>query len=155
MSGEKEERRKRILVSNAIRGSKFSLVSIFTFGIEEAVLGGGIIFLGTSYLIPINVAAVFTSVAVGFFLNENWTVRHEGFHGGLVIGLVWRLFKFEAVYAAGSALGIVVQLLIYHNFGLHPVLSNIVGALAAYPLNYVTSMLYVWKIKVWRAPEKP
>lgn len=147
--GEHEER-KRILIANAIRGSKFSLVSVFTFGIEELVLGGGILLLGTTYLIPINIAAVFTSVAVGFILNEYWTVRHEGFHGGMILGLIWRLFKFEVVYAAGSALGILVQLLIYHHYGLHPVLSNIIGALAAYPLNYVTSMLYVWKIRVWK-----
>lgn len=150
MVEERHVERRRILIANAIRGSKFSLVSIFTFGIEELVLGGGIYLVGTAYLIPINIAAVFTSVAVGFILNEYWTVRHEGFHGGMFLGLIWRLFKFEAVYAAGSALGIVVQLLIYHNFGLHPVLSNIVGALAAYPLNYFTSMLYVWKIKVWK-----
>lgn len=150
MSEGKHEERKRILISNAIRGSKFSLVSLLSFGIEEFVLGGGIYLIGTAYLVPINVAAVFTSVAVGFMLNENWTVRNEGFHGGMLPGLIWRLFKFEVVYAAGSALGIIVQLLIYHNFGLHPVLSNIVGALAAYPLNYFTSMLYVWRIRVWK-----
>lgn len=144
------EHRRRVLIANVIRGSKFSLVSLFSFGIEEAVLAGGLLALGNGYLIPINVAAVFTSVAIGFLFNEYWTVRREGYHGGYARGLVLRLLKFELVYAAGSALGIVVQLLIFHTFGLHPVLSNIVGALAAYPLNYFTSMLYVWRIKVWR-----
>lgn len=144
------DERRRIIIANAIRGSKFSLVSIFSFGIEEGVLASGIFLFGTLYLILVNVVAVFTSVAVGFIFNEYWTVRNEGYHGGLITGLVWRLLKFEVVYAAGSALGIVVQLLIFHNFGLHPVLSNIIGALAAYPLNYFTSMLYVWKIKVWK-----
>lgn len=142
--------RRTVLIANAIRGSKFSLVSIFSFGIEEAVLGSGLFLLGTGFIIPINVASVFTSVAVGFFFNEYWTVRHEGYHGGRQRGLVLRLLRFELVYAAGSALGIVVQILIFHHYGLHPVLSNIVGALAAYPLNYFTSMLLVWKIKVWK-----
>lgn len=117
---------------------------------EEAVLAGGLFVLGTIYIIPVNVIAVFISVAIGFFFNEYWTVRKEGYHGGMRIGLTVRLLKFELVYAAGSALGIIVQLLIYHNFGLHPVFSNIVGALAAYPLNYFTSMLYVWRIRVWK-----
>lgn len=144
------DERKRVLIANAIRGSKFSIVSLFSFGIEEAVLATGLFFLGTVLIIPINVLAVFTSVAIGFYFNEYWTVRNEGYHGGYYTGLLIRLLKFEVVYAAGSALGIVVQLLIFHQFGLHPVLSNIVGALAAYPLNYFTSMLLVWRIKIWK-----
>lgn len=145
-----ERGRYRVIISNLIRGSKFSSVSVASFGLEEAVLGFGILAFTTRYLIPINVAAVFFSVAFGFIANEFWTVRHEGNHAGMRRGLIIRLLKFEVVYAAGSALGIIVQILIYRYFGIHPVLANVGGALAAYPLNYVTSMLFVWRIRVWR-----
>lgn len=141
--------RYRVLISNLIRGSKYSAVSIASFGVEEGILAGGLYGLGFQYIIPVNIAAVFFSVAFGFLANEWWTVRHEGYHGGETRGLIMRLLKFEVVYALGSAIGIVVQLLIYYDFGINPVIANIAGALAAYPVNYVISLLYVWKIRVW------
>lgn len=140
----------RILVSNVIRGTKFSFVSVSSFGVEEAILAGGLFIFGAHFIVPVNIAAVFLSVAFDFMLNEHWTVRHEGYHGGGAKGLVFRLFRHEMVYAAGSAVGIIVQLFIFYTFGINPVLANVGGALAAYPMNYVISMLIVWKIKVWR-----
>lgn len=141
---------KGVFISNVIRGSKYSLVSIVSFGMEEAILAFGLFLFGTAYIIPVNIAAVFFSVAFGFFANEVWTVRHEGDHSGMRIGIIIRLLKFEIIYAAGSALGVIVQLLIFYNFGINPVIANIGGALAAYPLNYVISLLYVWRIRVWK-----
>lgn len=140
----------RILISNIIRGTKFSFVSVSSFGVEEAILAGGLFLAGVRYIIPVNIAAVFFSVAFDFMLNEHWTVRHEGYHGGGRSGLVFRLFRHELVYAAGSAVGIIVQLLIFYTFGINPVLANIGGALVAYPMNYVISMYIVWRIRVWR-----
>lgn len=144
------ENRLKVFFSNLIRVSKFSAVSIGSFGLEEAILAGGIYGFGFSYIIPVNIAAVFFSVAAGFLANEWWTVRHEGDHTGARRGLLIRLAKFEIVYAAGSAVGIIVQLLIYYRFGINPVIANIAGALVAYPVNYVISLLYVWRIKVWK-----
>lgn len=145
-----ERDRYTILISNLIRGSKFSTISLISFGLEEAILAAGLFLFGLFYIVPVNIAAVFFSVAFGFLANEWWTVRHEGDHGGGRRGLVIRLIKFEVIYAAGSALGIIVQLLIYYHFGINPVIANLGGALAAYPLNYIISLLYVWRIKVWR-----
>lgn len=139
-----------VLFSNMIRGSKYSVVSVVSFGLEEAILALGLFLFGITYIIPTNIAAVFFSVAFGFIANEVWTVRHEGDHSGLRRGLILRMLKFEVIYAAGSALGIIVQLLIFYTFGINPVIANIAGALAAYPLNYVISLLYVWRIRVWK-----
>ncbi len=143
-------RRHTVLLSNLIRGSKYSLVSILSFGVEEGVLAGVIYSFGFQYIVAANVAAVFTSVAFGFFLNEHWTVRNEGEHGGGYRGLIIRMLLFQVIYALGSAVGILVQLFLYYTFGINPVIANIGGALAAYPMNYVISLLYVWRIKVWR-----
>lgn len=143
-------RESRVFMSNLIRGSKYSLVSILSFGVEEGVLAGIIYSLGFSYIIIANIVAVFTSVAFGFFLNEHWTVRNEGEHGGGYRGLIIRMLIFQVIYALGSAVGILVQLFFYYTFGINPVIANIAGAIAAYPMNYVISLLYVWRIKVWK-----
>lgn len=143
-------RSRSVLLSNLIRGSKYSMVSLVSFGIEEAVLAAGLYTIGFYYIIPVNILAVFTSVALGFFLNEWWTVKKEGEHGGGFSGLMARMLIFQVIYALGSAVGIAVQLLIYYTFGINPVIANIAGALAAYPMNYVISLLYVWRIRVWK-----
>lgn len=152
MTGE-EKGRWNVLISNIIRVAKFSTVGIFTFGIEETVIGLGYTFLGPAYLIPVNVLSILLSVTASFLLNENWTVRHEGYHGGYFVGLAWRWLKFQGVYVVGSAVGVIVQLTIYHTYGLHPVLANMVGALAGYPINYFSTMFFVWKIRFWRPPQ--
>ncbi len=143
-------RRYRVILANFIRGSKYSVVSVASFGLEELILAAGLFFFTVRFIIPVNVAAVFFSVAFAFFANEYWTVRREGDHSGQRRGLTVRLLKFEVVYAAGSAVGILVQLFIYYRFGINPVISNIGGALAAYPMNYLTSLLYVWRIRAWK-----
>lgn len=136
-------------MANIIRGTKFSFISLFSFGIEEFVLWAGLVLAGMRYLILTAAVSVVVSVAAGFLLNEWWTVRKEGEHGGALKGLMIRLAKFEIVYALGSAVGIVVMLLIVWAFGINPVIANLGGAIAAYPLNYVISMLYVWRIRIW------
>lgn len=153
MADAEKTGRLQIIVSNIIRIFKFGLVGILTFSIEESVIGIGYTFLGSAYLIPVNVLSVLSSVTASFLLNENWTVRHEGYHGGQFIGLLWRWVKFQGVYVAGSAVGVLVQLHIYHTYGLHPILANMVGALAGYPLNYFSTMIFVWKIRFWRPPQ--
>ncbi len=145
-----EKSSHKVLFINLIRGSKYSVVSIVSFGMEEAILWAGLFFFTVRYIIPVNVAAVFFSVAFSFLANEYWTVKLQGDHSGQRRGIFIRLLKYEVIYAAGSALGILVQLLIYYRFGINPVIANIGGALAAYPLNYLTSLLYVWKIRAWK-----
>ncbi len=145
--------RWEILISNLVRILKFGTVGIFTFSIEETVIGIGYTLLGPAYLIPVNILSVLSSVTVSFLLNENWTVRHEGYHGGQILGLIWRWLKFQGVYVAGSAVGVIVQLSVFHTYGLHPILANMLGAMAGYPLNYFSTMIFVWRIRFWRPPE--
>lgn len=150
---EEKESLLKILISNIIRIFKFGMVGILTFGIEETVIGLGFTFFGPQYLIPVNAVSIVSSVTVSFLINENWTVRHEGFHGGQILGLLWRWLKFQGVYIAGSLVGLYVQLSVYHHYGIHPVIANMLGALAGYPLNYFSTMIFVWKIKFWKPPK--
>ncbi len=143
-------RNKIVLITNIIRGSKYSIVSIISFGIEEGVLAAVLYSVGLGYIILANIAAIFISVAFSFFMNEWWVVKNEGYHGMGMAGLIVRMLKFQAIYAFGSAVGVITQLIIYHFSGINPVIANIGGAIIAYPINYVFSLLIVWKIRIWK-----
>jgi putative flippase GtrA len=59
--------------------------------------------------------------------------------------LIARLLKFEALNGAGSAIGILVQLLLLKTLLVSPALGNFVGAIIAFPFMYLVSMRFVWK----------
>jgi putative flippase GtrA len=125
----------------------FSVTGGLGFLAAEAIIYIGVRLAGLSFIVPINLAAAITSVSIGFFLNEHLTVRSEGDHAGGTKGVLYRLLKFQLIFALGNAISISVQLWLLHWFGIIPVVGNIVGAVAAFPVNYSVSMLYVWKIK--------
>jgi putative flippase GtrA len=136
------------LVKRSIRRALFfSVIGGLGFLAAEAIIYFGVRLTGLDYIVPINVVAALTSVSIGFFLNEHLTVRGEGDHTGGPKGVLYRLLKFQLIFALGNAISISVQLLLLNWFGVIPVIGNIVGAIVAFPVNYSVSMLYVWKIR--------
>lgn len=133
---------------NIVRGFKFTVAGGTGFFIAEGLIAAGILVAGLPYLLEINIVAAVLSIAGGFFINEYWTSRNEGDHSGNIMGVLVRLFKFEIVYAMGNALSIAVQLYLFHNFNIYPLIGNIAGAVVALPVNYFVSMLVVWRIKL-------
>ncbi len=133
---------------NIVRGLKFTIAGGAGFFIAEGLIGLGILAVGLQYLVEINIVAAILSIAGGFFINEYWTSRNEGDHSGSILGLVARLLKFELVYGVGNAISISVQLFLYSSFGIYPLLGNIAGAVAALPVNYLISMMVVWRIRL-------
>jgi len=85
-------------------------------------------------------------VVVGFFVNERTTVKTVGRRQKGSKDTLVRLGKFEGVYALGSAITIAVQLGLLAWMSLSPAVGNIVGAIAAYPVSYLISMRFVWKV---------
>lgn len=133
---------------NIVRGFKFTVAGGTGFLIAELILFIGLVTAGAAFLVEIDIVAFVTSVAAGFFINEYWTSRNEGYHGGKITGLAVRLLKFELVYALGNAVSIAVQLLLYYDLSINPLLGNIAGAIAALPVNYIVSMVVVWRISL-------
>ncbi|MEM3676141.1 MAG: GtrA family protein, partial [Thermoplasmataceae archaeon] len=101
---------------------------------------------GRPYIIPTDVVAFVSGVALEFFLNEHWTTRNIGFHGGNSIGKLVRLFKFELLNAFGNALVIFVQFMLLVWLAIHPLIGNIIGSGLAFPLNYYLQMRSVWRV---------
>ncbi len=138
------------------RLAQFGIAGIVGFLVLEAVLVAGLYSLYGNANIPSNFASspellsldIFASivgVVVGFVVNERTTVRGVVSHGRGWKDVIFRLGKFEAVYALGSAITIAVQLALLAWMSLSPAVGNIVGAVAAYPVSYLISMRFVWK----------
>lgn len=133
---------------NIVRGFKFAVAGGTGFLIAEGLIFMGLVLVGDNYLLQINAVAAILSIAGGFFINEHWTSRNEGDHGGSVGGMLFRLFKFELVYGLGNIISIAVQLFLFYYFSVYPLIGNIAGAVAALPANYFVSMVVVWRIKL-------
>lgn len=133
---------------NIIRGFKFALAGGAGFIVAEFILFLGLVIVGVSYIVAIDVFAGVLSVAFGFVINEYWTSRNEGDHSGKKKGFAFRLVKFELVYGLGNIISFGVQILLLQKFGLDPLIGNIAGAIAALPVNYFISMLAVWRIRL-------
>ena len=154
---------KFILVNHVakLKPIRFALAGGASFCVAEIILTAGVFLMtngslqvksgeySSPALIGLNIIVAILSVATGFFINERITVHNQGEQKKRkAINIGTRLFKFELVYALGNAISILVQLLLLHYFSISPILGNIGGAAAAYPVNYMVSMIFVWKIKL-------
>ena len=138
-----------------LRLAQFGLAGIAGFSVLEGILVAGLYalygttaipsdFASSPSLLALDVTASAIGVVVGFFVNENTTVRKMNFRKGRG-GTLVRLLKYEGVYAFGSAITIGVQLALLAALALSPALGNIIGAIVAYPVSYLISMRVVWR----------
>ncbi|MGD0329706.1 MAG: GtrA family protein [Nitrososphaeria archaeon] len=110
------------------------------------VIYGNLIIPSNTYsspaLLALNILAQGIGIAVAFFINERITI-HVG--NDQKDQLTIRLLKFEGLNGIGSSIGVLIQLLLLGTLSLSPALGNIVGALVAYPIQYLISMRFVWR----------
>ncbi len=135
------------LIRRLKRFTLFTGFGAVSFLVSEAIITVGYQLLGKSHIVAVEAAAAFTSVTVGFLLNEKITMRNIGQHGGGALGFAIRLLKYQGVYLLGNAMSIAIQLGLLYGFGLSPAVGNIVGAGAALPVNYAVSSSLVWRVK--------
>ena len=139
-----------------LRAAQFGIAGVIGFLVLEGILIAGLYalygttalpgnFASSPSLLALDIFASVVGVVVGFFVNERTTVRKMNLERKGAKGTLLRLLKFEAVYALGSAITIMVQLALLAAFALSPALGNIAGAVAAYPVSYLLSMRVVWK----------
>lgn len=148
------EKRKTVF-----RAAEFALASGIGFLIAEAILILGVVLLYHSITVPslasssvallgLNALAFGTGVTVAFVINERVTVKGKGEERrrGRANWLV-RWGKYQLTCLLGNVLTIAVQLVLLATVSLSPVYGNIVGAIVTYPLTYVASMHFVWRIR--------
>lgn len=97
-------------------------------------------------LLALDIFAFVVGVTAGFIVNEKTTVRKVArAEKGGTKAVLSRLGRFQGVYALGNAITIGVQLALLAEFSLSPLLGNVAGAVAAYPVSYIVSMRVVWR----------
>ena len=141
-----------------LRAAKFGIASAAGFLVVELILtiGTFIFFRGAhvpsnDYASPtilgLNVAAFAVGITVAFFINERITVRNQGDQKASgAKSVIIRLLKFQLAYLLGNLITVGVQLLLLAEFSITPAVGNIVGAIIAYPISYLVSMRFVWKV---------
>jgi putative flippase GtrA len=141
-----------------LRAVKFGVAGIIGFAVAEAIIITGLFLINGTLELPsgyssspsllaVDIVAFVIGVTVGFFVNERTTVkdapsRESGGGGGTAV----RLAKYQGVYVVGNAITIGTQLVLLAAFALSPAIGVLVGAVVAYPVSYVISMRFVWKV---------
>lgn len=140
------------------RAAKFGVAGAIGFLVAEGIIIAGLYAIygktsvpGMVYdsplLLGLNIAAFVIGVTVGFFVNEQATVRDAQPQSSKSSkSLLIRLLKFQGVYAVGNAITIGVQLLLLRAISLNPAIGNIIGAIVAFPISYIFSMKIVWRL---------
>ncbi len=138
----------KLVERNIRRGLLFAMVGSIGFVVGETILTAGLEVFGRSHWTVIYAVQAFCSVTVGFLLNEQVTVKRDGDLSGGITGGIIRLIKFQLVFALGNVIAYLVTNLLFASLAVWPPIGNIAGAIVAYPVNYVVSMGFVWKIRV-------
>jgi putative flippase GtrA len=134
--------------NNWARFIKFLSTGFVAFLFSELVIYIGLVIAGKQNIVPIDVVAAATSIALGFFLNDAWTTRNAGYHPKGTKITAFRLIAYEGVYAIGNVIALSIQLFLLYEYQVNPLLGNLVGAVVATPFNYIVTMKLIWRIKL-------
>lgn len=142
-----------------LRVVKFAIASGLGFLVAEAILVLGVLAFyhttkvpsldfSSADLLGLDALAFGVGVAAAFIINERVTVRDLGEQRrtGRASWIV-RLCKYELSSLLGNIIIVGVQLAVLATASLSPVFGSVVGAVVSYPVTYVVSMRFVWRVR--------
>ena len=138
---------RRIIQNNMKRSIKFSISGWIGFGFVELLTYLLFHLLKLSNLISVS-ASFLTGVAIEYLINEFWTTREAGIHSGSYSGILSRMVKFEFINLGGTAISISIQYVLFLTFKLDPLIGNLIGSAASFPINYYLQMKKTWGIDI-------
>jgi dolichol-phosphate mannosyltransferase len=107
----------------------------------------GLLFVLTRYfsvrLEIASVIAIEVSILSNFFLNNLWTFKKRDTH----VPFWTRLLRYHLVTGLAGIVNYLVLLLLVKNFGLHDMLSNLIGILIGTFINYSLNSLWTWRVR--------
>ena len=117
--------------------------------IKFAIVGGsgvlvnmGLLFILTRFLsVRLEIAspiAIEVSILTNFTLNNLWTFKKRNTH----VPFWSRLFRYHLVTGLAGIVNYLVLLLLVKTFGLHDMLSNLIGILIGTFINYFLNSLW-------------
>ena len=122
--------------------------------IKFAIVGGsgvlvnmGLLFILTRFLsVRLEIAsliAIEVSILSNFTLNNFWTFKKRNTH----VPFWTRLFRYHLVTGLAGIVNYVVLLLLVNSFGLHDMLSNLIGILIGTIITYSLNSLWTWNVR--------
>ncbi len=132
------------LKSDFLRLIKFSIVGVIGAGINTWFLWLFTDFAGLYYLHS-SVIAIEIAIILQFLMNDRWTFREqktthvEQFMKRIIKSNIWR--------SGGLAINIGVLYFLTEHAGVYYLLSNIVGIICAFLLNYLFESRLTWGVR--------
>ncbi|RLF16176.1 MAG: glycosyltransferase family 2 protein [Thermoprotei archaeon] len=128
---------EQLLELSSYRPLKFAAVGSIGVAVNEGLLHVLMHFL------PLQLAgaiAIETSILNNFILNDQWTFKDRK-----VGRWAYRCLKYHGAVAVGGLVNYVVLLALTLLFGVHYLISNLIGILMGFLANYAVSEVFVWR----------
>ena len=126
------------------------LEELIKFGIvggSGVLVNMGLLFVLTRYFsVRLEIAsaiAIEVSILSNFSLNNLWTFKKRDTH----VPFWTRLLRYHLVTGLAGLVNYLVLLLLVKNFGLHDMLSNLIGILIGTFINYSLNSLWTWRVR--------
>ena len=132
---------------NIERGKLQEFVKFALVGSSGVVVNMGLLFLLTRFLsIRLEIAspiAIEASILTNFTLNNLWTFKKRETH----VPFWSRLFRYHMVTGLAGIVNYLVLLLLAKSFGLHDMISNLIGILIGTFITYTLNSLWTWNVR--------
>ena len=129
---------------DVLRLIKFSIVGVIGAGINTGFLWFLTDVAGLFYLFSA-VVAIEIAILMQFLMNDRWTFKETKTQH--IEQFITRIFKSNVWRSGGLAVNIGVLYLLTEYMGVYYLLSNIVGIICAFLLNYILESRLTWGIK--------
>jgi len=132
------------LKMDVLRLVKFSIVGVIGAGINTGFLWV-LTDVARLYYLFSSVVAIEIAILMQFLMNDRWTFKETKTQH--VEQFIKRVFKSNVWRSGGLAVNIGVLYLLTEYMGVYYLLSNIVGIICAFLLNYILESRLTWGIK--------
>lgn len=129
------------------KGEDVRFIKFLLVGASGIIVNEGLLFILKELIkltLPVASAiAIEASIISNFMLNDTITFRDRRTAGAK--SFFSRLAKFNAVSLAGAAINYSATLLLTQVFGIHYLISNLIGIVIATMVNYLVNNWWTWK----------
>ena len=87
--------------------------------------------------------AIEVSILTNFTLNNLWTFSKRDTH----VPFWSRLFRYHLVTGLAGVVNYLILLLLVRTFGLHDMISNLIGILVGTIITYSLNSLWTWRVR--------
>ena len=132
---------------NIEQGKLEEFIKFAVVGGSGVVVNMGLLFLLTRLLsVRLEIAspiAIEVSILTNFTLNNLWTFKKRETH----VPFWSRLFRYHLVTGLAGIVNYLVLLLLVNSFGLHDMISNLIGILIGTIITYTLNSLWTWNVR--------